>query len=243
MQLITKTANWLEEEEANSMTLQVALVGTDAVVLASDRCMTRFTIARDTSQTLKIVDDPVISMVYSFSGDNCAYLAGEDLRLKLRTGFNMDDPRLVLAEQANARYAQESQRPKWIAQVDRRLLVILYNRPEIPALWEVEVSESSVARPITNKVVAGDGANTARFFTEQYYSSGKRAADLKLLAAHTILMGHERNQPLVEGLEMVVVRPGKCERVPQHELDTLSAHSNALDQTIRSALFVDAGGT
>ncbi len=118
--------------------------------------------------------------------------------------------------------------------VNRRLLVVFY-RSE-PQLWELEISSSCVARLITDKVVAGDATNLARFFSQRYFER-RPIEQLQFLAAHLILMGHALNPLMIGGLEILICKQGsQAGHLAEDEVRDLREKSRSLDEQIRERL-------
>jgi hypothetical protein len=170
------------------VTLQIGLVGSDGIVLASDTCMTYFNNkATAPSATRKIMvcgNDAV-----AFAGDACSYLTARDICDKLKAGtFDYDEIEKSLYPIANARYKSEAEhlKEKWTPYAPREILTVLKGR-----LWRMDIRQDSCVHNIYNMNVTGDDGNTARFFATRYWDIRKPVEELKLLAAHVLNMGHE----------------------------------------------------
>jgi hypothetical protein len=226
------------------MTLQVGMIASDGILIASDKCMTELSSARSTSLMSKIIHLREFKTFYCFSGDDCAWLAGQDFQKKLRAGFNFDDTIQELQSIGNVRWQTEknefeSKSRRWVEDADRRLTIAFYGRN--PAeLWHLKIAKQSQAIPIFDKRISGDLSNTAVFFSERYFRNQNRLnlTALKKLAAHVILMGHELNQPSVDGLEIMTFRYGDelAQSATETELAELQEFSLTLDSYIQSRL-------
>lgn len=64
---------------------------------------------------------------------------------------------------------------------------------------------------------------------------------LKLLAAHTVLMGGERNPTQVSGLDMAVIRAGSFEWVSKEALELLENAARKLDGEIKMRIWSSVG--
>jgi hypothetical protein len=116
------------------------------------------------------------------------------------------------------------------------LLVIAPEHAE-DQIFRIEVGKRSCPFAVKNKIIAGDTANAAIFFVERYYDEEtlRPLSELRFLAAHTVLMGATLTS-YVAGLEMVVCRQGsKPERV--EVLDPLPQLSAKLDKAIKRSIF------
>jgi len=91
----------------------------------------------------------------------------------------------------------------------RKVLTVLHR----DQLWllDISVQNGAVARPILDREVAGDTANTCRYFMNRYanWCNLRPIAELVPLAAYTILAAGEENPYGVGGLEVVVVPKGE----------------------------------
>lgn len=228
-------------EELNRVTLQVGLVGADGIILASDTCMTDFGKALSTSKISKLVFNRDYQFVYCFAGDDCAVYVGQDFEEAFRAGtFDKTHIRECLQNLANQRVKREKEKiinrgANW-SEIDRRLTIAFYG-PEIQ-LWQVRISENSIACQHHEKVAAGSSGNTARFFIDQYYSPNQSVWDLLPLAAHFILMGGIRASDSVKGFECYVVsKVGVVHLNESHEVvEELRAISQSVDAESRRKL-------
>ena len=83
------------------------MIGKDGILLASDKCMVELSVARNTSLSSKIIHLPEFKVFYCFAGDDCSWLAGQDLQNKLRDGFNSQDIPQELQSIGNTRWKTE----------------------------------------------------------------------------------------------------------------------------------------
>src|SRR5260370_14678367 len=127
------------------MTLQVALVAKDGILLASDICAMSFYPPNSAAQTYsrrKIVDLPEDKVAYAFSGDDVAEETGRRLEkvLSIRNGFDSSRTRDELERIADEAYAAEKAMHVMM-DVHRVLLVVFYQ--DKPQLWKVDIKDGA----------------------------------------------------------------------------------------------------
>lgn len=218
------------------MTLQIGLVGSDGIVLASDTCMTRFNQnARESSDATKILRYEHDAI--AFAGDDCSYFVARDIRDLLRRGtFNFLEAEQELVKVTEERWKTESARlgDRWIPGLDRCVLAILSG-----VLWRVDIACASAVHCIRSRSIAGDSSNTARFFSELYSDVHKGFAELVFLAAHVVIMANRLNPMAVQGLEIVTYSSDtkKLSVLQAPEIEDLVSRSHELEKVMRAALY------
>ncbi len=231
-------------QEDQEVTLQVAMIGSDGWVLASDRVRVSPG-PRLRSSVNKIVLHEEAGLAYSFFGDDVAAMVGDQLSLefpKLDVGIEKrSDFRSWLFSLGNREWAKmKDAYPSLLAGSDNRgLLVFVRNSPE--RFWLFGIGERSlVMEQQTTKNVVGDAPNTARFFPDYYYSNRVTVAQLTYLAVHTINIGALMN-PTGIGLGIDVLtyhaKTGKFDWVEPEKIDALRKRSDKLTQKIRREFF------
>jgi hypothetical protein len=237
------------------MTFQVALRGTDGVVIASDICVESLNRRRPlkfTDVASKIIQTPGSSIIAAptmaavFSGDNCAQAVAVALAA--------DWPESPCNEQvekiagAALDQHQKNEGHNFDPSQYRKVLVVSKNGPDF-SFWSVAYKthdkrfESSWCPPsLENKdaLFGGDEHNTARYIVEHFYKHYPlpEAAKLKFLAAHTILTGHIFNSCGVDGLEMVVWTKNGFERLQKDELKHLGDWSKKTRDDMATAVTI-----
>lgn len=220
------------------MTIQVGMVGKDGIVLASDTCMVELDSIYNTINGRKLFPLDSQKVIWGFAGDESAYRCGQQLEADFHNNnFYLGDIQKSLEKSGDAAFRKESERPRFKPDINRRLLVVFYgNQVEGIELWELKLQEKgSVANRITGKAVTGDKSNTARFFCH-YYSEFLTIGSLLQLAAHIVLMAHERNTLLIEGLDILTVTKDGYRWIGAEEKEAIQRRSLLLHESIRKQL-------
>lgn len=223
------------------MTFQVALIGTDGWVLASDeRAYDLF--AAPTSQgaksvapmsrVSKIIHPANLDFIYALSGGN---------DLSRDTGRALEEiagatAKLPPAKRRDALADAQAQvvQQKYAGQ--RRLdgaLLVLFESPQ--ELWSMSIPGA----PVQYKEFAFGGAgNLAMLYVQRHYQR-VAVSKLKFLAAHTVLEGHFCNPSVVEGLELYWSENGVIHRATDAELQGLRKRSEAAHSSIDALLVTE----
>jgi hypothetical protein len=194
-------------EELNAMTLQVGLVGSDGVVIASDRLMSQF----EGSGFTQITTSKFLSgsdSVCCYAGDIVAQHAAYHVRDSNCRG-DKEELRQTLIEAGNKAW-RECGGPGGLSElgISRKVIVAFRNSPS--PLWLLQIFKTSIANEVMDKVVAGDDKNTARHFSNNYVPYPPLPiSKLINLAAHVVLVGGKENPSGVRGLEVVVIPRGE----------------------------------
>ncbi|MGB8411909.1 MAG: hypothetical protein WCE23_03695 [Candidatus Binatus sp.] len=225
------------------MTLVVAFLASDSWVLASDTRLyeTGFSLDPNTNQFIsgtvtssasKIQFDKESGIVFSFSGDGIGGLAGELLIDKLRS-TDATHTRTLLNEVGNETFQKHIAGKSGINPALSRDLLIIFTKKNPVELWTLGIRASSIPAHHADKALIGDIANGAKLLWQLYYSPEQTCEQLRLLAAHTILMGHESHESLVAGLEMWWGNnQGTANPVEPTELRQLATRSVEIDKRI-----------
>lgn len=223
------------------MTFQVALRGSDGVVLASDTKMVSGSGARTGWTSTKIFCHADRGLAYACSGEKIALTAGQFLSQRLESKeVKLQDMGSLLMQ-----VGQQAWREQWgYEPVPRELigtvssLLVAWNQQGESKLWRLDIYHTPDCYQIDDKVVAGDTDNPAVFVLEHYYPDKLRpVVELILLAAHTVLMAAQHNPEMISGLEMVVCKDGSCQPVSAEELTELRSRSHKLDENMGHGLY------
>ncbi len=233
-------APWLVRT-MNRMTLLVGIIGTDGIVLAADTKSIRP--SNDGRQVCgsgdvyKIYElAPKCGVAVAFAGDWVANAVASEIRASITEGrFQFEDVRASLVEAADQRVHLVG---PIMDELNRCLMVAIY-APDVsdPQLWVVEIRpKQKGCTAIQEKRIAIEGAtaNTATFF-KRYFQRGKSVQQLKLLAAHIILMGNEADNA-IEGLCMAVCDRHGFRYLAEAEMDELEKQSRRIDELIGERL-------
>jgi hypothetical protein len=232
--------------EDTPVTLQVALVGTDGIVLASDRkTVLRGNGLVDRSfLTSKILIDSAQGLTiahsgHQFSEEFAELIQADDSPVEARLSRQKLD---TFASEVWKRGASQS--------LDRQGELIIVWKDDLSRVLHVDLSPLIIgptiagarAKPrwITDKVCAGHASNPAIFFSQHYYEK-KPIADLVFLAAHIVLSGRPHN-PLIDGLEVVKCTQEGFERLPDSSISEIVKRSDELDERIGREIFTPFSG-
>lgn len=222
------------------MTLAVALLGNDGVVIASDTCVERINLAHqtrttDTSPKIRIIGD---KLAYTFAGDDCAKAVG--------TAVAEASANCVLSESLIEKVSNKTLRAYreqfGVDRVDYRKNIwaqktngeytIWHAVCSGRAEWYAVLSSSKWRHEGKFRVFAGDEFNQARYIIEHYYDNYplRNISGLTNLAAHLILTGSRFRSSNVRGLEVVVGNSKGFTSLPTSEIEALVALSRRIHQ-------------
>ncbi len=231
-------------EDEIKMTFQVALVGKDGFVIASDRKATRggdqnhnLTYTMRTSTDMrKILVSEDDNLVCACAGNQLVPLVAERLLKSLKDGAGSDmlaTLREKLAEVIagfNTSRIQEA--------IEGQMIVAV---PGISQLWEVSfILGQVVVTAVSNHLFGGDRSNPGVYFAERYSAeiADRSVDELKLLAAFTVLEAGFLNQTGVGGLDVLVSKHGEKPRfLEDAELQTLCDGAESLHNTLTAEIF------
>lgn len=223
-------------DEEEPVTLQIGIVASDGVLLASDKAQVEDSVH---SEETKIITIPKHGIAYAFSGDRIARRAGKELESHLLNAqFNRGDVGGALEAIGNIVYSRYSGHPHFPRWTERRLLVALHPERQ---LWELVIDFNSHTRRVPDKAVAGGYETTVRYLVSRYLERRpleKMAMNqLKPFAAHFILEGHSISQFTISKLQIVTVGPDGIKEVEPREIAVLTASSSELSTEIENRLF------
>lgn len=222
------------------MTFQVALIGSDGYVLASDTKRNEFGGAeqfRFSNTTTKLSFDEQKGLAWCVAGDSSAVLASQKFRELLRNepGDFSEIPDLLrrAGESAWRECFAGSSSTRDNIRVQRRLTIVKSNGEKTKG-WTLDLFQTPDCEVFLDKMIAGDAANLASFFPECFYpvwSKRLPVKQLKAIAAATILFGHRLNPTGVYGLEMLICEAGKMTHITQenNEAEIVALEKSALN--------------
>ncbi len=229
------------------MTFQVGIVATDGILLASDRCLTRYleSGSRATSQQQKIFFNRNTDVAYCSCGDDWASLAAkihaDEFTPDCEIAENMDGARrkaikacieLEGVERARARHGT---------------VLCVHRRGKELDLWSMDLGPSVITGSIvvqagprypasvTARIWSGDYGNSAVYFLERHLREGAiplPLQSLKFIAAHAVRTASKINPSGIEGLEILICTKDSFTWVSQREVRDLEARSDELDSKI-----------
>ena len=238
--MLGKELGYLPFWEDTPVTLQVAMVGTDGIVLASDKKTVRSgnDVVRESFRTTKILVDSAQGIAIAHSGNEFS----EAVAKQILYDSSPVNEKLFAAKLQS--FASEVWKQDPWQSVDRHGELIIVSKDHLRRILHVSLGPLVIgdrilgaeARPtwIEDKVRAGDRSNPAIFFSECYYDK-KPIADLVFLAAHAVLSGRRFN-PLIDGLEVVKCTSEGFEQLSEASVSELKRRSDELDARIRSEI-------
>jgi hypothetical protein len=219
--------------EDTPVTLQVALVGTDGIVLASDKRTVYLDEVTTSGTTSKILVDESGSFALAYAGHEISQVIARRI-LEKPALLESRGPLIELEKLAEAIYKEQITEDSQDFRTDSQLLIV--QRKDLSRFHVLHMNRKKwLSEPRADKAIIGHATNTACFFTEEYYSKAPVAA-LKLLAAHTIIAAAKRNPSGIEGLEILVCTPEKFEFAALHEIPVLEKRSRDIDDQLRHLL-------
>jgi hypothetical protein len=202
------------------MTMQVGMMASDGIILASDTSWQRKVVGCEmgtwhTSGGYKIKISDSKKIAVSCAMDMCeAYRIASEFLAAL-DGVDL--------------YAREQKIIDIARSIPNHLGVecfVAFAEP-VPSLFlmqHIEGSTYPIVQPIINKAFAGDSLNPALYWAQRYYSN-LPVDRLKNLAAHIIAEAGILNPCLIGGLDIVIGKNGEFSRLSQQETDTLIQQS------------------
>lgn len=226
----------LSVRERNSMTLQIGLVGSDGVVLASDRLVS-IVEAQGVTRTRSSKVHIGRGVVCCWAGDDTARYAANLIQASAWPE-NMERYS-ILQECADEAWrltmgGEGTFNPLSHMTIARRVLVAFADGE----LWKVDIFVRSAAQKIFDKVIAGDSYTSVHHLINNYIPTASLpVSSLLQIAAHAICMGHRENPAGIDGLEVAVIRDGTITVLSpdqEKELQELSAKIHGDIQSLLS---------
>ncbi|MDR3575073.1 MAG: hypothetical protein P4L50_14530 [Anaerolineaceae bacterium] len=213
------------------MTMQVGMIGTDGIILASDiqaqRRMIRCGLGTwHTSDAYKIKISTSKKIVASCAMDMCE---SERIASELLTTldgvdiYSRERKIIEIARTIPNKLAVEC----FVAFIDPDPWLFLIQHPD--------GSDHPIVQPIIGKAFAGDALNPAAYWAERYYCK-MAVGKLKHLAAHVIAEAGILNPALIGGLDIVIGKDGEFSRLSQLETDNLIQQSGKCEDAFGQSI-------
>lgn len=196
------------------MTMQVGMIGSDGIVLASD---TKWTV--DAQRRC-------IDARYDFSGRKI--LTNESMTVAVACARDMAAAYRVASGILAASELEREQSPDvrlrriWEIGIEKAqsptpqcIVAFAYPEPSL-FLFEYLDKDTPACIPVPTYVHGGDTINAAAFWTMHYYK-WIPVAHLKRLAAHMIVSAHELNSQGISGLEIICCNGAEFHRLTDKE--------------------------
>jgi hypothetical protein len=216
------------------MTLQVALVGTDGIVLGSDRQKNFLPpdagAVTTSSLVSKIFRNDSRGVMASWSGANPAIEVAKRVVAfpdnEIRSPKALEDLAKEVFEDESTKLGMEYPASE----------VLLVTKSDVTKIYQLIVQKQPACWPVLDKVIAGNSANVAVYFVQRFYRK-LPMVELLPLVAHTILEGGRTNPGGIQGLEIVCCSEAGLEPVPDDKITELTDLSDRVESEIRRLLF------
>lgn len=222
------------------MTMQMIMKGSDGYVIASDRQMVDEQDTRTTLHTGKIFHLKERGVLCMSAGDECAIRAAYDFLESVKSR-SFDEDKTETDERlrglCDARVKKEKEmlqaRKTTLPEYNRSLLIFLYGLPDAQA-WRVTIKDNSVAHWLDRGFIRGGAAgNLAWFFLQRYGAREMSVSAILPLVVHTLSMGHELEQIMVDGHEVLTYSNETRLLTPIADLQSYLAQSQTIDGYVR----------
>ena len=225
---------FVPDPEEIPVTFQIGIVGSDGVLLASDRRYTRPGPVRTTFDADKIKISG--NVAYCCSGDDLTQIAADDACLIWASKKTRSKESLVTSIVDSLGKLEKWNIPGSILLANdagshvELFRVDIYSRATCPIVCQID-----------NRDYQGDGFNAAAFFVERYLPANnfkqRPLEQMKLIAAHAMLMASTLNPTGVHGLDIYLCRSRRpFEKLAQSEIEGLVAASQEIDSQIGRGL-------
>jgi hypothetical protein len=225
------------------MTMQVGMVGTDGVLLASDTRWveeTRPTRTPWNDTKFKINHRCGVAVARARSMETASRLADEIISLSLeneswRASSDYTSIQRIVAKVFPT--AEGRERAQCLVAFTRPTVELcLFQTAKVNGDWSV------VPHSITGgSAYAGDEGNQAIFWGERYYRNLKLPIERLIpLAAHLVFAAGVLNSAMIEGLDIVLCNASGIRRLSDESIDTLKLQVAQRDESIRASLFDSA---
>lgn len=221
--------------DETAMTMQVGMIGTDGVLIASDTLWTQTPVpgskgARHgyASEKIRIFRERGVAISSARDLETANYVA-DRIAADTRLDEYPADRACLIQEIGNDCLAKIGDR-------NEAQCLIAFQKPE-PSLFVFEyamVNQKHGAwcgRIRDGAVHTGDTVNSATFWSERYCRA-MPINRLAPLAAHLILTAGRLNPAVIRGLEIVVCQSGGFDRLPEESIRNLESKSSEWDVKI-----------
>ncbi len=207
------------------MTLQVAMVGTDGVVLASDTKWSEISGGiRQTSNRTKVFIDESRTIAVS-----CARAMNASRRIAVKiladTAIRWDSPASQIEEIAREVIAKAPE----ASFKDANCLIVSPSLHLYRLYLDSYGDDVELRCEEQDKAYEGEGSNSALYWAERYYGR-RQIRDLIVPAAFSILAGGRLNPAGIEHLEIILCEQNGFHRLSNEEIQELEQLFDAFDK-------------
>jgi hypothetical protein len=222
----------LSVEEEMPMTMQLGMVGTDGIVLASDTRWTQQGGVRHSYDAPKIMINRPRGLAVSCARNMETSTQIADLIL---AGSNDTPAPDCLDIHRIASTVAKEAGDRWDAQC---LIVSLQPRLRLLRLQTRKPAKEQIppimCQEVSNKAVIGDDNNPSVFWSEGYYEQ-RPMLSLVLLAAHLVITARKFNSGMISGLEIVLCDTNGIRRLDPNAIGQLELESKRISERLQSS--------
>lgn len=216
------------------MTFQIGLVGTDGIVLASDRKSIFYEPVWHSSLNTKIATDESKGFAVAWAGQEIATIIGRQI-LKEFNPENRTDFIFPLESLARRVIEERKQNYQYADLLEGQVTLVMQSD-----LTNFHVLEIFAGEPLchvsNDKRIMGDKGNAAIYFAQAYYRKASTSELLKL-AAQTVVSAGRLNPSGIEGLQILLCTRGGFQFVPEDQIESLTKESEELYWEIEAKIF------
>ncbi|HEY3770650.1 MAG TPA: hypothetical protein VGN44_18395 [Candidatus Angelobacter sp.] len=212
------------------MTIQIGMIGTDGIVLASDTKLQRGQKVRHTNGSTKIRINHEHRLAISCARDMVlAHTIADSIIDHIPDG-NWHFPTFPIRDIA------KDMRGDGCGQA-QCLIVSVKSKPRLFVLDVGTMTGGGTdCSEINDKCVIGDTVNPAVFWSEKYYKP-LPISQLASLAAHLIVSAGKLNSATIRGLEMVMCDDSGFRRLAKGSIDELESKANEWDINFGESIY------
>lgn len=218
------------------MTMQIGMIGSDGIVLASD---TQWTSTVQKTENGQSIGHPVRHITHSSkikTNDQMAVSYAQDKNTSHDTAnailacFPCSDPEEAIKQIAEDIPTENRQ------DVQGLIAIPPFELFRFQIAWENGKWISS-CEPNFQFDVAGDIANRAIFWIYRYHHDWLTTEQLIPLAAHMIMASHRIHTGFIGGLEIAICKPNEIQSLPREETIRLGREAWERDTAITEMIF------
>lgn len=226
------------------MTFILGLVGTDGLVIASDKKASYWEDTRTSSTTRKLYWNEETGIACAIAGDAVTpFIAKEICKLRIDPGLAEDGLYDLLQQTVYSHWHANVPKKRHNSEPDRnpdsKLLITLVRNPN--HLWRIDASRhNSGTKSYLDKTHAGDQSNPSKYFLEFYEHPHLLPVNaLVFLAAHIVCEAAAANPTGIGGLDMLTWKfdDPSPKIYSEAELEDFKRRSKILTDLIRQQLF------
>jgi hypothetical protein len=228
-------------EEEIPMTMQVGMVGTNGVLIASDtKWVAQMSPSRNPwhSTKFKVNYKCGVAIACAQSMETAFPFADEIIALSLENDNWRASPDFTIIQRLADKVLHSTEKGR-----ERAQCLVAFTRPKVELclfqIAKVNGEWGPVFHSITEgSVYAGDEGNQAKFLADRYYRHRMLPIEnLIPLAAHLVLAAGELNSAMVDGLEIVLCDASGIRRLADASISKLKSGVAERDEMIASSLF------